>query len=119
VRIPRSSELVKLIYFLAKYARSGQGASRPPEVFGDRNWREVYELFFDRLGDGRIFSKFRSISEQLRRDNIGRHINEGIPLLPRYQAILSSWTVMTHDEQWAEICQWMTEGVVQATGRLR
>src|SRR5436305_1523365 len=64
VVVDRSPAMVRLVYFLHEYARVGpNGRTRPPSEFGGLNWREVYEQFHDRLGDGRSFKTFMGSAE--------------------------------------------------------
>lgn len=44
----RSKELIEVGYYLSKF-----GISKPPLRFSSSNWKEVYRMFYDHLGQGR------------------------------------------------------------------
>jgi len=89
--VDRSPELVKVVYFLNEYARREDGRQRPPEEFQTLNWRELYELFHDNLGERRSFKTFMGSAEGLRKGNISEHKDHGTPFLPKYERILGRW----------------------------
>jgi 5-methylcytosine-specific restriction protein B len=51
--IGRSKELIEVGYYLSRF-----GVSKPPSRFGDANWKEVYRMFFNSLGQGREVLNF-------------------------------------------------------------
>lgn len=106
--IDRSPELVKVVYFLNEYARTEGGRQRPPAEFADLNWREVYELFAERLSEGRRFETFKGSAEGLRKGNISEHKDHGLPFLPKYERILGLWIGLSREDQFEEISQWIT-----------
>ena len=105
----RSPEMVRLVYFLHRYARTDpKGRYRPPAEFGDLNKREVYQQFFPLLGGSRPFKRFQNSAEGLRNGNIREHLDEGVPYLTKYESILSSWQHLTCEQQWEYLQQYRT-----------
>ena len=106
----RSPEMVRLVYFLHRYARTGpSGRYSPPEEFGDLNRRQVYAQFFPRLGGDRDFETFENSAEGLRNGNIREYLDEGRPYLPMYETILSTWQHLPREQQWLYLQEYREE----------
>ena len=110
VKENRSPEMVRLVWFLHRYARTPPGGRYvPPAEFGDLNKRQVYEQFFPKLGGGRSFKTFQGSAEGLRKGNIREHLEDDTPYLPMYETILRTWQHLPREQQWADIKQYRTE----------
>ena len=56
----RSDEMVLVGYFLSRCTDfTGRTTSRPPAALRVPNWNSCYDLFYDRLSDGRTEQQFR------------------------------------------------------------
>ena len=67
----RTKEHIQVGYFLSRF-----GKKKPPEAFKGRSWKDVYHLFFNRLGDGRSLSSFEH-SLKNTRDGFDGYFNNG------------------------------------------
>lgn len=67
----RTKEHIQVGYFLSRF-----GKKKPPEVFKGSSWKEVYHLFFKKLGDGRSLSSFEH-SLKNTRDGFDGYFNNG------------------------------------------
>ena len=105
--VDRSPGMVRLVYFLHHNARhQPNGPSQPPTEFDDLNWREVYEQFFEVLGEGRSFNIFKNSAEGLRKGNIRDYLENGIAFLARYEPMLKTWILQSREQQWADLQQY-------------
>ena len=67
----RTKEHIQVGYFLSRF-----GKKKPPEAFKGSSWKEVYHLFFNKLGDGRSLSSFEH-SLKNTRDGFDGYFNNG------------------------------------------
>ena len=49
----RSKELIKVGYFLSKF-----GKNSPPTILNTSKWKDAYNLFYEKLSNGRTVSQF-------------------------------------------------------------
>lgn len=115
--VRRSDEMIAVAYFLAKYGAplTDQARSKPPRELGDITWKEAYEIFFDKLGEGRSISAFRN-SLKNQRDTFDGHVDSGRQgwrqagaerpaqiLSPRNQKFFNRLKRMTRTEIWSQL----------------
>lgn len=74
--ITRSKEFWLVAFYLSKFGeRKNDGRTNPPNELNASSWKETYQLFFKKLGQGRTVGTF-SNSLKNARDSFDGHIQE-------------------------------------------
>lgn len=105
--IRRSEGMILVGYFLARCV-SGKDRKSPPEFLNKRSWRDVYPMFYGRLGEGRSLDRFCS-SLRLTRDSFDAYVDNGRkgwwqkPLGNLEQDVFDRWQSRSCAELWPEV----------------
>ena len=74
----RTKEHIQVGYYLSRF-----GNKKPPLSSGVDKWKEVYDLFFNKLSNGRSIKSFRA-SLQNTRDGFDGYFDSGVGRCKRF-----------------------------------